>query len=113
MEKLEKNKQLSQQQILLIDYNHTINGLEKSIKQLNQHKKEVLTRIDRLDSGNDATKQVSSKDAYLSRDLEEIRAKNKELEDKLEAAKANLERKDQQFKDVKAQIDSDFEDKAR
>jgi len=95
--------------MLLIEYNKEIESIKNKISKLNQTKNRLMIQISDLKpKGADRTLLLSS-DKNLINDLEEIKAKNRELEDKIQVAKTEINHKTNQFDNVKKQIDKDFE----
>lgn len=105
---MEKDKQLSQQQILLLDYNKHIDVIQKNLKSLLLKKQELLTKINLLSFDN-ICDDLDSEDNKLNNNLEEIKSKNSELQEKLNKLKTDVHFKNEQFNNVKRQIDKDFE----
>ena len=104
---MERDKQLTQQQLLIIDHNKKADAVYKSIKKLEAKKNELLFKI------NSPAERLLGADVYddtksLYANLEEIRAKNAEMEQKTRSLKYELGKKNAKFAEVKQQIDADF-----
>lgn len=104
---MEKNKQLSQQQLLLIDHNKQIDAIQCSIKKLTAKKQNFINKINSLSVSKSDT-GAYNKNKTLYTNLQDIDLKNKEIEEKIKNARNDLEYKIQQFETTKQKIDEDF-----